>query len=174
MLNTKGSDGVGAFLTPLVMKGSGKDAVNVNVIAGGSFALGLAYLAKCAIETSDSDNRYNNLTVRKNASDVVKALSSTGKPEDVFSFLDPTKWENREAYGSPELWTPIYSVTRGELLKVANAVLKVDEILSKAEIETKKIALSVNPTVTKIREEIVYFEGVSKGKGKKKGAVISI
>lgn len=172
-MHAKDTNGKATFITPLVTKGLGKDAVNVNVKAGGQFALDLSYIVIAGSESSDRDNKYNNSVVRKASADVITALKA-GKPEDVFTFHMPKQYDDRDNYQDVTKWTPILKATRGDILKIAEAVVKVDSIMREAEAESARIALTVKPVIESINARPVYFTGDNTGRGKRKAGVIEI
>lgn len=173
-MHAKDPTGKSVFITPLVTKGTGKDAVNVNIKAGGSFALDLSYIVIAGMESSDKDNKYNNVVVRDACNDVITSLRA-GKAEDVFTFHMPKAYDDRDNVSDVSKWTPIMRTTRGDILKIAESVVKVDAIMREAEKESARIALTVKPAIERINDRPVYHTAESTGgRGKRKAGVIEI
>lgn len=174
MLHTILSSGKSAFITPVVAKKDGKVEVNVNSLAGGQFALNVAYIAIASFAKSATDNRFDNATVRKAVKEVYPALKDAGKPSDIFAVYDP-KTESAIANTSDlSQWNLVYTVTRESLLKACEAIAKIDALMAKAESESLAIANAFNNEVKKVGELSVFYTGEAGTRAKRAGKVISI
>lgn len=175
MLHTTDPKGSSAFVTPLVMKGKGKDAVNVNLVGGNKFALNIAYIAiasKNIITAKDAngnefvkDNRLTNVTVRTAVAEIHEAIK-LGNPADTFILHDVKVYADRENYGDITKWQEGYTVTRGDLLKTCDDVSQINAIMVEAEKKADAIAVKHKTGVKVVNDCPVYYtaDGATKAK----------
>lgn len=167
-------NGIAKFVTPRIVKrGADKKEVIINSFDGGAaLALGLSYMMECAAYSSDTDNRYENKTGRKNAAAVTNSLKD-GDMADVFTLHMPAGID--ESGNFTDKWTPILSMTRAEIVKTAGTIAAVDSILSKAEAAClAKVREAGKPDVKNIADVPTYGTAKSAGRAKRAGGVLKV
>lgn len=173
MLHTTDPKGTPSFITPLVLKGKGKDAINVNNIGGNKFALNIAYIAIASLnvviatkadgEKYVKDNRLTNVTVRTAVAEIHEAIK-LGAPADVFTLYDVKDYADRDNYSDVSKWTEVYTVTRADLLKTCDDVTQINAIMAEAEKKADAIALKHVTAVKIVGTPVTYYEGGTKAK----------
>ena len=163
-----------AFITPLIVKGDGKNTVNVNLRAS-DMVLPIAYTMEATILTSDKRNPAEGKTYRDNAAFILASLAKTGKPSDTFTAYLPKTSEDRTDFGNLEKFIPVAMMTRENLVKEAEVIMKCDDILTSAENEVKRIVTEAGKVEVKFLEaKPVYVEGASVGRAKKASGTVSL
>lgn len=167
-------NGIAKFVTPRIVKtGKDKKEVIINSLGGGAaLALGLSYMMECAAYSSDTDNRYENKTGRKNAGAVAESIKD-GNMEDVFILHMPAGIDDSGNF--VDKWVPILSMTRSEIVKTANLIASVDSILSKAEAEAfSKVKAAGKVDVKTLGDLPSYGTAKGAGRAKRAGGVLKV
>src|SRR5689334_7858111 len=129
-------NGENLFVTPRISRKAAKGGKE-DILPNAQMALLVGYVMEAASYTTESDNRLTNKTARNAARDIIGAISG-GDEKDLFIYHAPAG-VNAAGDDFNGEWTPVITMSRAEVVKACQTLVKADDILGKAESEVDSL-----------------------------------